>query len=89
VRLERGHHLPHERVERRHRPRGPLGLDRTLHRPQRDEAGLQITNPTLRDSDGDKLDDFHEVPHEEAGVEVCVSISSPASRTRCSDVRTR
>jgi hypothetical protein len=50
--------------------------------------GVQITNPNLKDTDGDKLDDYHEVPHEVAGIDVCSSIYLPGftdAVERCTD----
>ncbi len=39
--------------------------------------GLQTTNPTLRDTDGDRLDDYSEVPHLEGAVETCLRVFLP------------
>lgn len=51
--------------------------------------GIQGTNPNLRDSDGDKLDDFSEVPHiVPGGLEECLRLYLPGytdNVTRCTD----
>ncbi len=53
------------------------------------KVGTQGTNPNLQDSDGDKLDDFSEVPHIVAGgLEECLRLYLPGftdNVTRCTD----
>jgi hypothetical protein len=53
------------------------------------KPGTQGTNPNLKDSDGDKLDDYSEVPHLiPGGLEECMRLYLPGftdNVTRCTD----
>jgi hypothetical protein len=53
------------------------------------KGGTQGTNPNLKDSDGDKLDDYSEVPHiVPGGLEECLRLYLPGftdNVTRCTD----
>jgi len=52
------------------------------------KQGIQTTNPNLKDSDGDKLDDFAEVPHLVDGLYQCLLLQLPGFTDkveRCTD----
>jgi hypothetical protein len=52
------------------------------------KVGLQTTNPNLKDSDGDKLSDFEEVPHLVNGTLECLKVYLPGytdAVERCTD----
>ena len=41
------------------------------------QAGVQTTNPNLADTDGDRLNDYSEVPHLDGAVETCLRVYLP------------
>jgi hypothetical protein len=50
--------------------------------------GMQTTNPLLKDTDGDRLDDYSEVPHLDGALETCLRIYLPGftdAVERCTD----